>query len=517
VTKTRWWAVAEWLIHAGADADRFPDEFQVETAGSHDLPELKSVLNNTTSPGLLADRYLGETIWPDVVDTIDDPWELSNCIVDAALERRLWEAWYDSFDAGNYEECLDRAEERYDALLGSKDFRGSYRGGYGPDSPWTMTWEQAAEVARLAHQLDTWDEHVTDDVVSLYADVEDGTWRIDDAVLSLVVSGSPETDLPTDHPATETLDDLRTRLQSDYVDYLEDLGDLVAETVEAGAPFVDEDHTYQFFTKESDGLESGQTVALFVIDALRLDLARRLADELREYVGNLPADAPEFAVEETVWLGTLPSETEFGKAALTPGEVQMFDVSLVDGELLPLRNNREVNTNRRNSLLDGDGWTVTREEDDGWQSTRVAYFKNDLDNMGEKELSDLEGMLAQRVDSLANFIGTKIEQGEWDQAYVLTDHGFVLLPDDVTPEKISRPTEASDSGRRWIAGEDVDEDSPGVLLDASTRLGYLDANVSAFASPLKRFSKQGVGDARFYHGGLLPQEFVLDFISITQG
>jgi hypothetical protein len=56
-----------------------------------------------------------------------------------------------------------------------------------------------------------------------------------------------------------------------------------------------------------------------------------------------------------------------------------------------------------------------------------------------------------------------------------------------------------------------------VLLDASTRLGYLDANVSAFARPLKRFSKQGVGDARFYHGGLLPQEFVLDFISITQG
>jgi hypothetical protein len=147
----------------------------------------------------------------------------------------------------------------------------------------------------------------------------------------------------------------------------------------------------------------------------------------------------------------------------------------------------------------------------------VAYFKNDLDNMGEKEISDLEEMLAQRVDSLAEFIGTKIEQGEWDQAYVLTDHGFVLLPHDVTPEKISRPTEASDSGRRWIAGEDVGEDSPGVLLDASARLGYLDANVSVFASPLKRFSKQGVGDARFYHGGLLPQEFVLDFISITQG
>ena len=516
-TGTRRWAVAEWLIHAGVDADRFPGEFRAETAGAHDPPELESLLNDTTAPDSIAGRYLGRAIWPDVVEGVDDPWDLSSCIVDAALERRLWETWHASFEAGDYETCLDRAETRHDALLGSEDARGNYRGGYGPESPWTETWDQAAEVARLAHRLDTWDESAPDDVVSLYADEDDGTWQIDDAVRNLVVSGQPETGLPDDHPATGTLDDLRTGLQSEYVDYLEDLGDLVTETIEAGAPFVEADHAYQFFTKEADGLESGQTVALFVVDALRLDLARRLADELREYVATLRGDAPEFAVEESVWLGALPSETEFGKAALTPGEVQMFDVSLVDGELQPLRNDREVTTNRRNSLLAGDGWTVTREADEGWQSTRVAYFENDLDDMGEKALGDLEAMLARRVDSLAEFIGTKLEQGEWDRAYVLTDHGFVLLPDDVTPEKISRPTEASDSGRRWIAGEDVDEHSPGVLLDGSARLGYLDANVSVFASPLKRFSKQGVGDARFYHGGLLPQEFVLNFVSITQG
>jgi hypothetical protein len=517
VAATRRWAVAEWLIHTGVDAERFPTKFRAETAGDHDLPELKSLLNNTTSASLLADRYLGEAIWPDVIADVDDPWESADCIVDGALERRLWEEWHASFDAGDYETCLERAEERHEALLGSEDFRGTYRGAYGPDSPWTRTWEQAAEIARLAHQLGTWDERATDDVVSLYADRDDGTWQIDNAVLNLVVAGEPETDLPDDHPATAALDDLRTQLQSEYVEYLEDLGDLVTETVEAGAPFVDEDHSYQFFTKESDGLESGQTIALFVIDALRLDLARRLADELRDYVATLPSDAPEFAIDEDVWLGMLPSETEFGKAALTPGEIQMFDVSLVDGELQPLRNNRRVTTNRRESLLGGDGWTVTREEDDGWQSTRVAYFKNDIDDIGEKELSDLEAMLARRVDSLAEFIGTKLKQGEWDQAYVLTDHGFVLLPDNASPEKISRPAEASDSGRRWIAGEDVDEDSPGVLLDSSSRLGYLDANVSVLASPLKRFRKQGLGDARFYHGGLLPQEFVLDFISITQG
>lgn len=521
VAETRRWAVAEWLIHAGASPDHFPAEFQAETTGLN--TELESVLNNTVTPGIIADRYLGEEFWPDVVDELDDPGQLADCIVDAALEHRLWETWHASYEAGDYEECLNWAEKRFETLRGSEGYHEEYRGGYGPDNAWTQTWEQAAEVARLAHRLDTWDERATDDVVSLYADRDDGTWQIDNAVLNLVVSGSPESNLPIHHPATGTLDGLRSELQSEYVDYLENLGDIVTETVEAGAPFVEDeqrktvDHAYQFFTKKSEGLESGQSVALFVIDALRLDLARKLADELRKYVAALPADAPEFAIDESVWVGTLPSETEFGKAALTPGEVQMFDISLVDGDLQPLRNNRRVTANRRESLLNSDGWTVTREEDDGWQSTRVAYYKNDLDNIGEKELSDLEELLARRVETLAEFIGEKLQQGEWDQAYVLTDHGFVLLPHDVTPEKISRPAEASDSGRRWIAGEDVDEDSSGVLLDASTRLGYLDANVSAFASPLKRFSKQGVGDARFYHGGLLPQEFVLDFISITQG
>ena len=507
VTQTRRWAVAEWLIHAGAEPDLFPSEFRAETAGSWDLPSLKSVLNKTGHPERIADEYLANEVWPEIVDRLDDAWGRVDCAVDAALECRLWEEWHADFEAGNYATCRDHATERHETLQTE----------YGDANEWTQTWEQAAEVARLAHRLDTWDEQATDDVVSLYADDDEGTWQIDNAVLNLVVSGEPETNLPNDHPATETLADLRTQLQSEYVTYLEDLGDLVTETVEAGAPFVEEDHAYQFFTKESAGLESGQSVALFVIDALRLDLARRLADELREHVATLPADAPEFAIEESVWVGTLPSETEFGKAAVTPGDVQMFDISLVDGDLQALRNNRRVTPNRRESLLDGDGWTVTRDEDDGWQSTRVAYYKNDLDDIGEKELSDLEELLARRVETLADFIGEKLEQGEWDQAYILTDHGFVLLPHQFTPERIDRPPEASDSSRRWIAGADVDEDSPGVLLDSSARLGYLDANVSILASPLKRFRKQGLGDARFYHGGLLPQEFVLNFISITQG
>jgi len=51
--------------------------------------------------------------------------------VDAVLERRLWEEWYASFDAGDYEACLERAEERHDALFESEEFYllGSLRPG----------------------------------------------------------------------------------------------------------------------------------------------------------------------------------------------------------------------------------------------------------------------------------------------------------------------------------------------------------------------------------------------------
>jgi len=38
----------------------------------------------------------------------------------------------------------------------------------------------------------------------------------------------------------------------------------------------------------------------------------------------------------------------------------------------------------------------------------------------------------------------------------------------------------------------------------------------SLADPIQRFRNQGLPDARFYHGGILPQEFVLNFVTITQ-
>jgi len=105
--------------------------------------------------------------------------------------------------------CASQATRRHDRLAST----------YG-DVPWTVVWEQAVDVATLAAELETWEESGdTSDVVDLYGDVEDGTWQIDNAVFNLIVSGEPEAGLPEEHPATATLDDLRSSLtESRYLE-----------------------------------------------------------------------------------------------------------------------------------------------------------------------------------------------------------------------------------------------------------------------------------------------------------
>jgi hypothetical protein len=509
VERTRRWAVAEWLVDEGLDKSLLPEEYQPEPSTGFGIsrPELRSVLSKTERKDELANVYLDpdRRFWHDVLRTHDDPWELADCPVDASLEHRLWDEWTQSFHGGDYGTCVTDAKRRRERLEST----------YG-EVPWTHVWEQAIDVATLATELRTWEERGdTSDVVDLYGDIDDGTWQIDNTVFNLVVSGDPETRLPDEHPATATLDDLRSSLvESEYLEYLTDLGELVVDQIDAGSPFVGENHAHQFFAEEQEHLQSGRSVALFIIDALRFDLAHELAESVRR-------ELPELEVDESTWVGTLPSDTEFGKAALTPGSKFSFIIDVEDGALIPERNGRTITNYRRKTLLENDGWSyIVKDEDDevGWSNTRVAYYWNDIDETGETELTDFEALFSDRIDAVSRIICEKLRKGKWDRAYILADHGFISLPRHVDIDDLHPPDEAETVTRRWVAGTDLDDDTPGVLLDEDTHLGYLDEDVrvSILADPIQRFRNQGLPDARFYHGGVLPQEFVLNFVTITQ-
>jgi len=66
------------------------------------------------------------------------------------------------------------------------------------------------------------------------------------------------------------------------------------------------------------------------------------------------------------------------------------------------------------------------EDEVGWSNTRVAYYWNDIDETGEG-LTDFEELFSDRIEAISRIICEKLRKGEWDRAYILSDHGFVSL------------------------------------------------------------------------------------------
>lgn len=496
--KLKKWAVGQWLVEEGLGRSKLPEDYQINEVNRFQRNHLASVIKNNKGSNL--DEVYLESYWTEVIDELDDPWKLVGCPVDSSLEHRLWNEWINLFNDEEHGTCQEYAEKR------AKGFSEAY----GEGSKWSKLWSQAHYLASLAEDFNTWEEKTdSDDVIEIYADEEDGTWRIDRSVRHLIVSGKPETDLPNDHPATETLPEERRELvRNEYLDYLEGLAEKTITSFDIGSVFDDKKHAYQFWRDNKENLATGESVCIFYIDALRLDLARELAENLRDQ---------DFEVRESVRAGTLPSSTEFGMGALTPGDAYLYKITLDNGDLEPKRSGRTVNTNRRERLLENEGWGITKEEHDGWENVQVAYFDKQIDDIGEVGLTAIEEKVATQIENLTALIKNKMDQGDWDKIYIVTDHGFVLLPENMPMETITPPDEVEEVDRRYVAGHNLDDEGDKILVDETTPgLEYMNAEIKLLVQPLHRYRKQGISDERYYHGGALPQEFVLDFLEVQE-
>ncbi|WP_180984789.1 BREX-5 system phosphatase PglZ [Salinibacter ruber] len=509
VDAVRHWAVAGWLSQAGMPDKAFPDAIADSDLG-YAYRRLKAVLREDLQSkmfGTYQHRY-----WDEVIDQIEDPWTLTKCPVDGALDERLWMEWAADFEAERFEACREHAAERSDAL---REHTGRQDESVDKGTPpWIRVWRQAAALADLAHRYETWDQRDAP-VHTLYADREEGSWQIDAAVRRIIVSGTPEQELPSGHPARESLAYHRERLvETEYLDYLRDLGNEM-ETALAQGDLVDDNlsSAVHFWSDHEKELGAGNEALFFYLDALRLDLARELADQLQARSDD--SDELDLNVEESSRLGVLPSETEFGMAAVLPGRPKSYEVRLDNGALNAYRNGSPLNADKRRKLLEEEGWAVASDDPSGWSQTRVAYYSKEIDDYGEASMQDIERRLAERVRTLADEIFDRIRKGDWNRAYVVTDHGFVLLPEDAQFEDLTPP--GGDVKRRRVAAEDLSDDGPGVLLTGERvpeLFSYLSSPVRLLLDPQHRFKKQGIPDSRYYHGGALPQECILSFLKI---
>lgn len=489
----RRWAVAQSVVDNGVHPGRFDTGFG--GARHSPLTDLLQVRGTRA----IAEQYLGDRFWPEVIKELDDVWEYAGCPVDGALDIALWEAWQEQLDSGDLERCIDRAQRRQEVLSV-----------YPEGTAWVRLWNQAEHLARLQQYFTEWDDRdESADPFDLYADADEGSWRIDNEVLQLQLTGTPENELQSEHPAADRLPELRDGLlTSRYREYLDTLAEAVEATMQVGAPLVDKQPAYEWWSDHEDDFDELGTVAILLIDALRFDLAQRLADRL----------STEFEVKRETRIATLPTETKFGMAALTPGRSFRFNLSMDDGTLTVAQGERLLsNKPQRVRFYEDEGWEVPDSPDTGWEHHHIAYYDKELDDVGEGEIGDIERHFEDYIEDLSETIRGKLTDENWDRIYVVTDHGFVLLPDGTTMESISVDTPEAEIKYRRVAGKHFDDTGSGVYLSPDTAgLDYLNTNLQVLVDPHQYFSKRGYSDSRYYHGGLLPQECMLSFLEIQQ-
>lgn len=493
------WAVARWLVSEGIDADRFPDGYGGVGSTLSDINPLKRIVESRQS-NRLAERYLSREYWGDVFEQLDEPWSVASCPVDGALEAELWIDWLQALENEEYDLCVERARGRQQALSVYPD-----------ELPWPILWDQAERIATLHLEFAEWEDRPDDfDPFQSYAEQDSGTWQIDYGVLELEITGEPEQHrLLSAHPAVETLPEVRSGLlEKRYLQYLDEMSDAVIESFSNGSPLAGRDAAYEWWNDHETELATGETVVLLLIDALRLDLARVLADRLRD----------RYSVVEETRVSTLPSETMFGMAALTPGRAHRFQIKMRNGTLSVERGGQRLEQKRnRIDVLEREGWDVPDDKEVGWQHHQIAYYDKEIDDIGETAIENPETHFTNYVDELYELIVTKLENEHWDRIFIVTDHGFVLLPKGTTMESISSYDGEGEVKYRRIAGDDVEAQGTGVRVTGQTPgTEYLKTPVRLLAKPRQYHSKSGLTDSRYYHGGILPQECMLSFLQVEK-
>lgn len=517
--RCRRWVVALWLQEGGVDSNRFPEAYR--SSSSLHPPQQRLRERMEDADGRSTERiYLFERWWPDVIDLVDEVAELASCPVDGSLDARLWEEWAKLLQAGEPEAAEALARRR------SQGLAEVYPSGTDGDPVHLQSWKQAVDVAELAGLYETLASEIEiADYVEVYCREEEGAWRVDAAVRRLVVGGEPERALPGWSSGSEALASLREEMTATrYLDHLEQLAGRMEEAVADGSYFRQSNCVTRFWSADhhKEDLAAGEEVALIFVDGLRFDLAHELADRLRSALAGESDDgagereAQSWSVSTSRWRATVPSETEPGMGALLPGSTTALSVDVANRKLRARRSQRYLTAAYRQELLEAEGFTVTREWDGDWGGGQTAFLDSDIDDGGEVGLDRIEEHLSGCVGALAEKVGERLRQGRWKKAFVVTDHGFVLLPPDSGMEALEPPADADAVTRRYAAPAGKD-DGPGIRLEPDTPgLGYLDTSLRVLLQPQQRFSKQGLSDRRYFHGGLTPQESLLLFLEIER-
>lgn len=246
------------------------------------------------------------------------------------------------------------------------------------------------------------------------------------------------------------------------------------------------------------GLDVGAGTAVIYVDALRFDLAARVARRL----------SPLVAAVETR-LAAFPSLTPTGQPAVAPiavtaGGGTAFDAADDQGRSLKGAVLRSALASANVQFLEWDAAEVGDPSGKAWTQT------NSIDSLGHSHGHALADLVDQQLDLVAERVRALLDAG-WRKVVVVTDHGF-LLPGRPA-QKVTLPlqvTEGDAARKPRVARLKATAARPDFPILPWT----WESSVDMVSAPGAATFEAG----RLYeHGGLSLQECVIPVVTVTRG
>jgi len=299
------------------------------------------------------------------------------------------------------------------------------------------------------------------------------------------------------------------RAYAAYREYLNMLGEKVGEALQKERSWKIKGWKRQIEVLKSILPLDKKKFALFLVDAMRLELAKRLKAMLNE----------DYAVKEIPTLASLPSITPVGMGALIPCNEGVL-IEIEKGKIKFKRDGVDIKSSKNREKL--------------WQKIIPNVKIMSLDEIESKELkvcdepiivysqeidkdetalnrlkADTFGMILDRLNKAIR----KVLEAGYSTVIVVTDHGFLWIPrgQETQVLKISEGDETIVEHRYAVGRPEKISNTVRLTLSEIDIKG--DADI-IFPKGLRVFSKQGPMSA-FMHGGYMPQESALITLIIT--
>ncbi len=345
---------------------------------------------------------------------------------------------------------------------------------------WVWARLERAPLAFALEQLYRLVEHTTagpseslDELVKSYA--ESG-WQADDALLA-ALQAAPE---PADRKAVAGA---AVALYWSWLDvHARALQDAIGPLANSGT------HAADGEAATDDG-----TITVFV-DGLRLDLGHRLAHRLGDLEVNVKTA-----------LAALPTVTETAKPVVTP----VPEGSLAAGsDLAPVRagSGARAGIQVLRSLMEERGVQVLKGAETGDPSGCAWTEAADIDRRGHDFGITLVDDVDRELDQVAKRVKLLLDAG-WEEVDVVTDHGWLLLPDGL--EKVDLPAATVEVKKGRCARL-----KPGAAVSVPTVPWHWDRNVQIALAPGASCFE---ANQEYEHGGVSLQECVVPRLRIRTG